>query len=465
MTHLSDQDLITSAQMAIDLLGPAPINWIPQGDADCDVAVVGGGQSGLAVAFALRRAGIHRVRVFDAAPVGGTGVWTTVARMRTLRTPKTYSGPELGIPQLSFRHWYTGRFGAAAYDAIVRIPRQTWQDYIDWYGKAVNVAVQHEHRLVDIAPSDQGLGLSFETPQGVVSISARRLVLATGMDGMGGPYVPPAVAANIPPSLRHHTAERIDFSRLAGKRVGVVGAAASAFDAASTALEHGAAELHQFVRAPQLPEASQPLSGWSYQPSQAFFFDYPDRLRWTLISQKRRTHSAPEDSIARARAHAGHQLHISTQAENFAVHGTGLMYRDATRSIELDHLILGTGYQTRLELRPELARVAPHVLLWRHRDVPPECGDESWGQYPYVGRGFELVERSHGTAPWLERVHVFNFASILSHGWHVGDVGSLAYTVPRLVEGVSRGLFEQDRALHETMAISQLTSATSRPLP
>ena len=35
---------------------------------DFDIAVIGGGQSGLAFAFALRRAGIGRVTVLDVTP-------------------------------------------------------------------------------------------------------------------------------------------------------------------------------------------------------------------------------------------------------------------------------------------------------------------------------------------------------------------------------------------------------------
>ncbi len=54
----------------------------------------------------LRREKIDNVVVLDRSPAGREGPWITYARMDTLRTPKHLSGPELGLPSLSFRAWY-----------------------------------------------------------------------------------------------------------------------------------------------------------------------------------------------------------------------------------------------------------------------------------------------------------------------------------------------------------------------
>ena len=113
------------AREALRLIGPDPQNWVPdRDDVDHNVLVVGGGQSGSAFAFALRRAGIGKVSAIDAAPDGArAGVWLTSARMHKLRTPKNLPGPELGLPALGFQAWYEARYGAAAYEALDRIPR------------------------------------------------------------------------------------------------------------------------------------------------------------------------------------------------------------------------------------------------------------------------------------------------------------------------------------------------------
>ena len=49
----------------------------------------------------------------------------------------------------------------------------------------------------------------------------------------------------------------MDYARLRGLRVGVVGAGASAMDSAGTALEHGAARVHLLIRRPDIPRINK----------------------------------------------------------------------------------------------------------------------------------------------------------------------------------------------------------------
>jgi NADPH-dependent glutamate synthase beta subunit-like oxidoreductase len=102
----SDPD--AGAREALRLIGPDPANWVPdRAGINHNVMIVGGGQTGCAFAFALRRAGIGKVSVIDAAVDGrAAGVWQTTARMNVLRTPKSLAGPEYGIAALSFQAWY-----------------------------------------------------------------------------------------------------------------------------------------------------------------------------------------------------------------------------------------------------------------------------------------------------------------------------------------------------------------------
>ena len=106
MTYAPNPDF--AATTALRLIGPDPQNWVPdRAGVDHNVVLVGGGQTGSALAFALRRAGIGKVSVIDAAEdEDRAGVWLTAARMNLLRTPKTLPGPELGIPALGFQSWY-----------------------------------------------------------------------------------------------------------------------------------------------------------------------------------------------------------------------------------------------------------------------------------------------------------------------------------------------------------------------
>src|ERR1700704_3056509 len=93
--------LANDVARSLRYLGDDPPNWVPRHDGvDHDVIVVGAGQSGIATAFALRLAGIANTVVVDAQRPGEAGTWCRHARMRTLRTPKSIPGPELGIPAL-----------------------------------------------------------------------------------------------------------------------------------------------------------------------------------------------------------------------------------------------------------------------------------------------------------------------------------------------------------------------------
>ncbi|HEY4174367.1 MAG TPA: NAD(P)/FAD-dependent oxidoreductase, partial [Rhodopila sp.] len=81
MTQAPDLDF--AATQALRLIGPDPRNWVPdRPNIDHNVVLVGGGQTGSALAFALRRSGIGKVSVIDAAPdQDRAGIWLTAARM------------------------------------------------------------------------------------------------------------------------------------------------------------------------------------------------------------------------------------------------------------------------------------------------------------------------------------------------------------------------------------------------
>src|ERR1700738_3861895 len=81
------------------------------GDPILNVLVVGAGQAGLAIAFGLMRDHVDNILCIDATPEGHEGPWLDLARMQTLRTPKQLSGPDLGLPSLTFKAWYEAQFG------------------------------------------------------------------------------------------------------------------------------------------------------------------------------------------------------------------------------------------------------------------------------------------------------------------------------------------------------------------
>ncbi len=157
MNQSSDPD--AGARTALRLIGPDPANWVPDRPGiDHNVAIIGGGQTGCALAFALRRAGIGKVTVLEAAPdEERAGIWLNAARMNVLRTPKTLPGPELGVPAFSFQAWYEARHGQEAYAAIDRIKRT------DWVGLpgVVQAISRHPSALSNAPGPDRARGRTF----------------------------------------------------------------------------------------------------------------------------------------------------------------------------------------------------------------------------------------------------------------------------------------------------------------
>jgi cation diffusion facilitator CzcD-associated flavoprotein CzcO len=440
------------AQETLRLIGPDPQSWVPdRDDVDHNVLVVGGGQSGSAFAFALRRAGIGKVSVIDAAPDGAkAGVWLTSARMHKLRTPKNLPGPELGLPALGFQAWYEARFRAAAYDALDRIPRLDWAAYLGWYRELTGVSVRYGTRLVRIEPAGDHLRLHLEKGGATRVETTRKLILASGFAGSGGAYVPDVLTQNVPKSGYAHTSERIDFEALRGKSVAVLGSAASAFDAAAVALETGAREVHLFARRDNL--ASLPVIRIrGYPGAYDNYGSLPDAARWHQAIRFRRAGSTPPpDAISRAVQFPNFHLHLASPWTAADPLGRRFVASTPHGKIAFDFAIAGTGYTVDLDAQPELREFAGEILRWSDRFTPPhDEQDDTLAAYPYLGSGHEYFEREPGRAPHLKNVHVFNPAALVSFGLPIGDVPSFKRDIPAIVARISRDLFLADLASHE----------------
>ncbi len=184
---------------------PARI-WMPEPAAADrhNVLVVGGGQSGLGVAFQLARDGVAGVSVIDKAPGGAEGPWRNYARMATLRTPKDLVGLDGGLPSLSVRGWYAAAFGPDSWDKIVRIPREHWARYLEWFRDTAAIPVRNGVELLRLEPQGDWIAADLAIDGKPVREYARRVVLPTvsRMPGNGrcpnGPKPCPNASARIP---------------------------------------------------------------------------------------------------------------------------------------------------------------------------------------------------------------------------------------------------------------------------
>jgi cation diffusion facilitator CzcD-associated flavoprotein CzcO len=428
--------------------GADPADFVrPRAGADHNVVIVGAGQSGTAIAYGLKRAGVGRVELIDQAEPGGAGIWRNVARMHQLRTPKLLRGPEQDNPMLSVRGWYETLHGAEAFDALDRIPRLAWADYLDWYRAVAGTRIRYRTRLLEIEPQGDMLRLHLETEGVRREETTRKLVLANGYAGAGGANLPGFIRA-LPHEFWSHTSERIDFAPMAGKVVGVVGAGSSAFDAAAVALEHGAAEVHMFNRRAYVDypggSRTQGPSDRGHANVLGLSYELPDAVRWkNFVARERRVASVPPDSMQRAVQHDNFQLHLESSLEDVALDGRRVSARVGQDTWRFDHLIAGTGYRIDLSAQPELAGIHASIALWRDRFEPERGWDDAGAAvHPYLGPGFEFLPRDRRGADYLRNVHCFNLAGQLSFGIPVGDIPSTA-AQPMLIAAIARDLYKE----------------------
>ena len=246
-----------------------------------DVVVVGAGQSGIACGFALARDGVSNVLLIDRNAEGSEGVWDTFARMETLRTPKMLVGVEGGFASLSARRWYEATYGREAWAAIDRVGRQDWMRYLRWLRGMCNLAIENETALESIEPDGEVFALRLASAGGRRTVLARYVVLATGYDGGGEWRIPAHIETAVPPERCFHSNGPVDFDRMRGKRVGILGHGASAFDNACAALAAGAGTVDLCFRRPALPTAN-PHRWIEFGGFLKHFPDLDDATRWKV---------------------------------------------------------------------------------------------------------------------------------------------------------------------------------------
>lgn len=405
-----------------------------------DVVIVGAGQSGLMAAAALRWDGVSRVKLLDAAPKGGEGPWTSFGRMPELRTPKAAFGIEFNVPSLSVRAFIEARHGAGAWERFERLPREDWKAYLDWYAHTLGLVIENNAAVVDVSGDPEGVRVTVETGGHRVERRARAVVLATGYDGAGAWRAPEFVTRALPAQRYDHTNAPLDPAKLAGRRIGVLGHGASAFDNAIFALDHGAASVDLCFRRAHLPRVN-PHRALENAGLLANFPDLADLTRWRIARHFRANDQPPAlRSFEIAMKRDGFTLRPETPWLSVRETPTGVRVETPRGELEFDHLLLATGLVVDLAARPELSTLKDRVWLWRDRFQPPaEEADARLGQLPYLDAHYAFQPRDEADA-WARRVFAFNFAAAVSHGPHSTSISGHRHCLPRLVRGVERRL-------------------------
>jgi len=435
------RDLVLTAHPSNPWLEPKTSGGAPV----LDCLIIGAGQCGLAVAHALRRDRVDNILVVDRAEHGREGPWVTYARMHNLRSWKTQIGPDLRLPALCYQAWHEAQWGAAHFEAMGWIPKENWNDYLLWFRRVAQIPVRNGVAAGAISPArtDDGLPcLRIETSEG--ERLARKVVLATGQQGVGHTWMPEFVAA-LPAHLRAHAWDEIDFAALRGRVVAVLGAGASAFDNAAVALEAGAAEVHLFCRRAQ-PMDVQPFRWLTFAGFLRHMHQMPDEWRWRFMAKILGMREGfAQDTYDRANRHPNFTMHVGQPWTGAREEGGRAVVTTPSGDFTADFLICGTGVRMDPRAVPELAHCADNIAQWHDRYTPPPTeANERLGCFPYLAEDSSFIEKRPGETPWVRDIHLFGIGTAMSFGPAGSSINAMSISAPRVAAGVTRGLFEAD---------------------
>jgi cation diffusion facilitator CzcD-associated flavoprotein CzcO len=409
-----------------------------------DVLIIGAGQSGLAAGLALKRDGVTNMVLIDQSPAGWEGPWETYARMQTLRTPKFSVGLEGGIPSLSARAWFEARYGAEAWLKIERVPRSDWMDYLRWFRQVIDLPIRNETRVGALEPvGDNLIAVPLTSSRGSETVFARQVILATGFDGCGVWRIPAHIEQAVPASVCTHSNVPIDMGALIGKRIGILGHGASAFDTAGAALRAGAKSVDVCYRRKDIPQVN-PHRQLEYAGLLKHFAELPVPLRWE-IAHFFDTRDQPPTQLSydTATAFTNCRVHAACPWEEVSYQDGVIRVRTPQGEFEFDHIICATGVGIDLAARAELANLARRVLTWGEvYTPPPELAHPVLGQYPFLGEHYEFKPKNESEA-WISRIYAYNFCGYVSMGSHSTSVSAHKHSIPRMVRGITARLLAE----------------------
>jgi putative flavoprotein involved in K+ transport len=220
---------------------PQPAGQHRQDDRLLDVVVVGGSQSGLAMAWHLARQGLRFVVLEAGAEVGH--VWRS--RWDTLRlfTPAQYDA----LPGMAF---------PAPADTYPT--KDPVADYLQAYVAAFDLPVRLNARVTSLARTDGG----FEVQAAGQAYRAGQVVVATGPFQV--PFVPPMASKLDPAVTQVHSAAYRNPQALPAGPALVVGGGNSGFQIAEELAASRQVDLSIATRYPMLPQrlAGRDLFWW-----------------------------------------------------------------------------------------------------------------------------------------------------------------------------------------------------------
>jgi hypothetical protein len=431
------------AQIAVDVeMLRYPIDSLPYTPREgmLEVAIIGAGQTGKAVAFGLQRFGLRNVKAFDRNPVGLQGPWRNYARNHLLRTRKSETGGlHWGFPNLHFQRWCDLKFGADYFRSIKKIPRLIWAEYLDWFGEVLDLPIEYNVNVCDITWSTELDCYELATSQGVTR--AQFVVLCTGIESAGLQRFPDLVRENLPPQAYSHTMADLPVDRLADRDIVVVGGGASAFDTANAALDAGARSVDLLVRRENLPPIHRVCIASRWHGYHRHYVDLSDEMKWAYsLADLDLGVPPPRDTYYEAIRDDRFNIYGSAGIEALSYEQEKIVGCYGGAEMRHDFMICGTGSRNSLADQRELQSLLPSIRLWKDGFIPnglathPELENS-----PYLGSGLQFLPR-HDRDQFVSRMYYLCSGVAHLSGFRC-NLSGLQYAAERVCHDISRTLF------------------------
>ena len=387
---------------------------------DCDIAIVGAGPYGLSLATQLKSRGAEDFRIFG-DPMAS---WRAMPVEVHLKSPVTGTNVYSPEPGHSFLEWCR----AQGLGTAEPVPVTTFTEYGQWAQKRLVPEV--EQTLVDsVSAAADGFVVALRSGE---TLRCARVVVATGLTGFERM---PAQLAGLPRELVSHTGWHSSYTEYAGRRVAIMGAGASALESAIILRDAGA-EVTLLVRADEVvigtpapprtavrrvtaPDSCMGPGRWRFaiQHLPGALRHLPEETRVRLV----RTYLGPSGSWwLREQLSGGLDTRPGCAVTEATPRGSGLrlaLSQDGwTSSLEVDHLLCGTGYW------PDVDRVG--VL---DADLAARVAR--------VDRGAALSRSYQTSVPGL---YMVGPAAMLSFGPLYRFVCGAQFSTPRLASHLAR---------------------------
>jgi putative flavoprotein involved in K+ transport len=211
------------------------------------VAIVGGGQGGIALAARLKRLGVPAIVLERHARAGDS--WRKRYASLCLHDPVWYDHmPYLPFPD----HW------------PVFSPKDRMGDWLEAYVKVMGIEYWGNTACTSAAWEDDHWVVHALRDGQPITLHPKHLVLATGMSGF--PHVPQIAGAETFQGKLVHSSAHEGGAAWKEKRCVVVGSGTSAHDICQDLVESGAAEVTMIQRAPTIVVRSQSLMDLAWGP-------------------------------------------------------------------------------------------------------------------------------------------------------------------------------------------------------